>query len=100
MLTVEDREPTAEHDQSGGERDEMGRVEQIKHAACRGEDREGADAARAPDVAMGEKVLKGEAEKQAQPDQERCAGERRCSNHRITALGRCRSWQLDRTYHR
>jgi hypothetical protein len=98
VLTVEDREPGAEHDQSGGERNEMGRVEQIKHAAGGGEDRKRANAAGAADVAVGEKVLIGEAEKQAQPDQERCAAERRCRNHR--SLSSRPSWQLDWTYHK
>ena len=75
MLPVEDREPNAEHDQSGGERDEMGRVEQVEHATGGGEDRKGADAAWSANVAVGEKVLKGEAEKQAQPDQKRRAAQ-------------------------
>ena len=66
MLAIENGEPNAEHDQPGGEWEEMGRVEEVEHAAGGGEDREGADAARTPDVAMGEEVLIGEAEKQAQ----------------------------------
>ena len=73
MLTIENREPNAEHDQPGSEREEMGRVEEVEHAAGGSEDRKGADAARAPDVTVGEEVLKSEAEKEAQPDQKCCA---------------------------
>ena len=73
MLTIENGEPNAEHDQPGGDWEEMGRVEEVKHAAGGGEDRKGADAARAPDVTVGEEVLKSKAEKEAQPDQKCCA---------------------------
>ena len=70
MLTIENREPNAEHDQPGSEREEMRRIEQVTHATSGGEDRKGADSARAPDVAVSEEVLKGEAEEEAQPDQQ------------------------------
>ena len=75
MLAIEDGEPNAEHDQPGGEGEEMGRVEEVEHAAGGGEDRKGADAARTPDVAVGEEVLISEAEKQAQADQQCCAAQ-------------------------
>ena len=75
MLAIENGEPNAEHDQPGSEWEEMGRVEEVKHAAGGGEDRKGADAARAPDVAVGEEVLISEAEKEAQPDQQSSAAQ-------------------------
>jgi hypothetical protein len=70
MLTIKQREPGAEHDEPGGERNEMRRIEHVKDAAGGGEHRKGANAARALGVAVSEKVLEGEAEKQAQAEQE------------------------------
>ena len=66
MLAIEDRQPSAEHEQAGGERDEMDRIEQVEHAAGEREHRKRADAARAPGVGAGEEILEGQAEKQAQ----------------------------------
>src|ERR1700721_1054048 len=69
MLAIKDREPGAEHDEPGGEGDEMRRIERVEAAAGRGEHRKGANATRTLGVAVGEKVLEREAEKQAQAEE-------------------------------
>lgn len=73
MPAVEDRQPGAEHQKAGGERDEMHRIEQVEHAAGERQHRKRADAARAPGVGAGEEILEGEAEKQAQRHKQRDA---------------------------
>ena len=53
----------------------MYRIEQIEHAAGRGEHRKRANAARMLGVAAGKEILEGEAEKQAQAEEKPNAGE-------------------------
>ena len=87
MLAIEDREPGAEHQKAGGERDEMHRIEQVEHAAGERQHRKGADAARAPGVGAGEEILEGQAEKQAQRHKQRGARHRRRSDHGRVIMG-------------
>jgi hypothetical protein len=75
MLAIEDREPDAEHDKTGGEGEEMRRVEEVEDAASGGEQRKGANAARTPGVAVREKILESEAKEQAQTEKEPRAGQ-------------------------
>jgi len=75
VLVIRDGKPDPEHDEAGGERNEMCRIEKVEDAAGGSQQRKGADAARTLDFAVGEKIFESQAEKQAQTEQERRAGQ-------------------------
>ena len=100
MLAIENGEPNAEHDQPGSEWEEMGRVEEVEYAAGGGEDREGADAARAPDRCCGRRSpRKRSRERGSSPISSATPLSEGAEMHRKIASIAIRSWQLDWTYH-
>ena len=77
-LAVKNREPGAEHDETGGEGDEVDRVEDVKHPAGSGEHRKSAYAARTLRLGVGKEILECQSEKQAQAEKQGNAGQGRC----------------------
>ena len=81
MREVVDEEPSTQHQKPAGERQEMHRVEQIKHSAHQREHRKAADAAGPPLVGVGEIFLEGEAEEEAQAQEQGDVSGRRRRDH-------------------
>ena len=81
VRAIVDDEPSAQHEESAGEGNEMGRIEKIEHAAAQREHRKGADAAGPSLVGVRKKIFESQAEKEAQAKQQRNARRGRCRDH-------------------